>query len=447
MKTDLIFSFDAEDFTSNVAADAIYREAEILRNTGIRGCFCVVGLLAQQLRAWRRNDVIDALSHHEIATHSWGHSYHPTINEYTDIADFNTAYDEVIRQETLAKQTLEEVFRVDNIHAAVPPGNQKSYAAMYAYADMGIPIYADTVCDTPEGDGVYYCNIYHIEYAFGMESCFTDPECDDAMLLRILDKLAGRRHAIVYTHPHMAMFSKHWDSLNYYKSNQYPFGQWVEAPRRTEEETERFYRNFERFAALASTDERFHITTYSEVADRLHKEPVRMIVRSDLYRIREHLENDLYPFSDDASYSLADMFHACRSFLCGAAQYLCGKNRGFLAEPVCAMSDFRVTKDQLCEAANAMDETGFLPTSIMVGNEIIGPADFLYAALEILCGADSAHITARRVQLPVLDAIPQTRDLSFVGTWMHSDDFEDRYLSDRLRLQSWTMRFHPKKIT
>ena len=277
MKTDLIFSFDTEDFTSNIAADAIYREAEILRGAGIRGCFCVVGLLAQQLRAWGRNDVIEALSHHEIATHSWGHSYHPIINEYTDIADFYTAYTEVIRQETLAKQTLEEVFRVDSIHAAVPPGNQKSYVAMYAYADMGIPIYADTVCDTPVGDGVYYCNIYHMEYAFEMEACFADPECDDAMLLRILDKLAGRRHAIVYTHPHMAMFSKHWDSLNYYKSNQYPFGQWVEAPQRTEEETERFYRNFERFAAFASTDERFHITTYSEVADQLHKEPERMI--------------------------------------------------------------------------------------------------------------------------------------------------------------------------
>lgn len=141
------------------------------------------------------------------------------------------------------------------------------------------------------------------------------------------------------------------------------------------------------------------------------------------------------------------MFQACRAFLCGAAQYLCGKNRGFLSEPVCAVSDFRVTKDQLCEAAEAMDETEFLPTSIMVGNETIGPADFLCAALEILCGADSALITARRVQLPALDAIPQTRDLSFVGTWMHSDDFEDRYLSDRLRLQSWTMRFHPVKVT
>ena len=37
--TELIFSFDTEDFTSNEAADAIYREAEILREEGVRGCF------------------------------------------------------------------------------------------------------------------------------------------------------------------------------------------------------------------------------------------------------------------------------------------------------------------------------------------------------------------------------------------------------------------------
>ena len=34
--TDIIFSFDTEDFTSNITADAIYREAEILREEGVR---------------------------------------------------------------------------------------------------------------------------------------------------------------------------------------------------------------------------------------------------------------------------------------------------------------------------------------------------------------------------------------------------------------------------
>ena len=48
-KTELIFSFDTEDFTSNTAADAILTEAEILREEGVRGCFCLVGFLADQL--------------------------------------------------------------------------------------------------------------------------------------------------------------------------------------------------------------------------------------------------------------------------------------------------------------------------------------------------------------------------------------------------------------
>ena len=78
--TDIIISFDTEDFTSNRAADAIKDEAEILRSLGIRGCFCIVGLLAEQLKAWGRDDVFEALSHHEINFHTYGHTLHPTIH-------------------------------------------------------------------------------------------------------------------------------------------------------------------------------------------------------------------------------------------------------------------------------------------------------------------------------------------------------------------------------
>jgi hypothetical protein len=89
--TDIIFSFDTEDFTSNRAADAIYREAKILEEEGVRGCFCLVGLLADQLVNWGRDDVLEALSHHEINSHTYGHTLHPMINEYTDIEDVNEA--------------------------------------------------------------------------------------------------------------------------------------------------------------------------------------------------------------------------------------------------------------------------------------------------------------------------------------------------------------------
>ena len=441
MKTQLIFSFDTEDFTSCEAADAILAEAEILRRHGIRGCFCVVGLLAKQLKAWGRQDVIDALAHHEIASHSWGHTYHPLINEYTDIRDFSAAHDEVVRQETEALELLRETFSRERFFAACPPGNQKSYAAMYAYADMGIPIYADTVCDTPEGDGVHYCNVYHIDYTDAMESLFFH-DCTDDELRAVLDRFAGRRHAVLYTHPHFAMYSVHWDVLNYDKVNLRPFGEWITAPRRPQHETDNFYRNLDRIAAMAKEDDRFVITTYGQIAAELEAQPARVIRREDLPAIRAHLQNGLYPFAHGASYSLYDLFHACRAFLRGAQEYVCEKSYGFLSTPMSASRIRQVTAEDLIFASENARAGAFLPEGLALEDgEIIGCADFLYAALDILCGAASAEIVPGQPQLPSLDRLPQTRDLALAGTWRHSDDFSDTYLSNRLRLQSWTMRF------
>ena len=85
--TYLVFSFDVEDYINPNAADGILWSAELLRKAGIRGCFNIVARLAEALVAWGREDVIEALKHHEIDLHSMAHSHHPTINEYTDLAD------------------------------------------------------------------------------------------------------------------------------------------------------------------------------------------------------------------------------------------------------------------------------------------------------------------------------------------------------------------------
>ena len=72
--TNIIFSFDTEDFTCCRAADGILEVAEILREEGVRGCFNLVGLLADQLVAWGRTDVLESLKYHEVDFHSLNHS-------------------------------------------------------------------------------------------------------------------------------------------------------------------------------------------------------------------------------------------------------------------------------------------------------------------------------------------------------------------------------------
>mgnify|MGYP003308798502 CR=1 FL=1 len=275
--TDIIFSFDTEDFTSCRAADAILREAQVLTENGVVGCFCIVGHLADQLVSWNRTDVLEALSHHEIHNHSLAHSMHPTINEYTDIEDANEAISRVIEKETLANEKISAATGIKRFYAAVPPGNSKSYAAMYAYAKMGFPIYADTVCDTVRSEGVHYCNIFHTKYTVSFETLLIHNKNTD--LDELLDKLSKMPRAIIYTHPNVATHTEWWDLLNYNGENKHPFGEWEKCKERPREEEEAFYSGIGKLVKKIKSDKRFRITTYTELAGELGREGKRIIKR------------------------------------------------------------------------------------------------------------------------------------------------------------------------
>jgi len=57
----------------------------------------------------------------------------------------------------------------------------------------------------------------------------------------------------------------------------------------------------------------------------------------------------------------------------------------------------------------------------------------------VILGKDEVTILPRP-QLPSLDELTELRDMALRDTWIHSPDFKDEYLSERLRLQSYTMR-------
>ena len=436
--TDIIFSFDTEDFTSSRAADGILYEANLFKEEGVKGCFCVVGLLAKHLKEWGREDVIEALSHHELGTHTYGHTLHPMINEYTDIENFYDAQNEVIKQESLAIDYIKETFGVDRVYAACPPGNQKSYVAMYAYHKMGIPIYADTFCDTEFGTGSYYCNIFHLYYTFGIEWFLRDATEED--IKKVLDDLAKREVAIIYTHPNMIIKEDFWDAVNYHKENLVPFGEWKQIKDLPEEITQKVLKNMRVLVKMIKNDPRFNITTYSEFAKKLEKEGDRVVKREHIGEIYPQLKERLFPVQAPMSLSLADIILACRDFLLGKEEYKCQDVFGFLSAPYEITEEIALAKDDIISACSQLKDGEFLPEKIKVGNTYIGPTDWLYAALEVLTGSETVTVSPKN-QLPCLDCMPEVRDSDFKGTWQHSDSFEDKYLSNRLRYQSYTMRF------
>ena len=435
MSTEVMFFFDSEDFTANHAADAIKELADICTEEGVRGHFALVGLLAYQLQAWGRRDVPEALSRHEVGTHTYGHSLHPNICQISDCESYDEAYTAIAKSECEGLGLIKGVTGQRDILFAVPPGNAQPYAALYLYADLGLPFYCDTVVTDARNRDRYYCNMRLIGYTRSVEGTFLFARDD---LDAVMDDLAARDRVILYTHPNMAYYRESWDEVNYKGANAHPWGEWEEAPRRSPEETAAYFEGFRTLIRRVKADPRFTLTDLRTL--QAAEKPRRPVVPADLPAIRQALIRELGPVGDPQSLSVADIFLACVRFLRGESAYTPGKVYGFLDAPQGVRAPVTVPADALRAAARAMDISRFLPVSVPVGSAVLGPADFLYAALDVLAGAETVTVTPRP-QLNDMSAFPALQRLRLPGTWVHSPELKDRFLSDRLRLQAWTLRW------
>ena len=434
--TYITFSFDTEDYINEAAAEGILRCAEILRRNGVTGCFNVVAYLAEALEKWGRQDILDALKHHEIETHSLAHSWHPTINEYTDLEDFDEAKRLFLEKEGKALSVLSRCFGRENFPAACPPGESTSYVAHYGYAEMGIDFYdGDCVFDANRGRPVTCCNIDCLEYTRSLDAFLLEKTKEE--LLAYLDEMAEKKdYLILYHHPQKGYITEFCDILNLFGKNT-PEENWVMSPLREEAERERFYGNFEFLVKAVKADPRFSIETYGSLRSRYPKQE-RVITRDMLPEIASQLEERFFPVTVPDSFCLSDMLLAARDFLRGEEQHVCKAVCGFLDTPYAVETPVTLCAADVKAAAGQIGD-GFLPERITVGDAVIGPGDYLRAALRVLLGEDTVTVVPAPWQID-LDQFPRLRDLNYRHSWIHDRDWEDRYLSHRLRLQSWTIR-------
>lgn len=436
--TKIVFSFDVEDYINPAGADAVLRYARILTEEHVVGCFNVVGKYAQKLKEWGREDVIAALKEHEIETHSLAHSYHPTINEYTDIADYDAAEAEFLRQEEECLAILKETFGIDRVYAACPPGSNTSYVAHYGYAKMGIPVYdGDLLRDENRARPINCCNIWTTDYHFLMGYKFR--KLDEEGIRAHFEEVAQTKDLyICYSHPNMVSFNESWDEVNYGGDNLHEEG-WVPSTPRDPEEVERIFRSFRFLVRLIKEDPRFRIVTYKDLGEELNCRR-RVITKKEIPTLKTLLSEGFFPVTLPESYSLADLFHGCRALLLGQETHECGWVQGFLDTPFAITEPVTVTKTQMIESAKEIPAEGWLPPSVKVGDALLGPADWLRAALAVLCGENSVTVSPDVWQID-FDQFPLLKTYSYRGRWIHWPKLEDRYLSHRLKLQSWTIRF------
>ena len=435
--TYIVLSFDVEDYVNPHAADGILRCAELLRRHGVRGAFNVVGYLATALEAWGRQDVIDALRYHEIETHSLAHSMHPTINEYTDLEDFDEALSEFLRRETEARDILYRVFGVRHLPAGCPPGNSVSYVAHYGYAEMGIPFYAgDALVDPVRGRPLFYCNMLTEDYHTYMERFLFQWSHEE--ILAHLDRIAETNEVYVIAHhPQLGYIAEFCDERNF-KGENTPPEQYRLSPLRPAEEIEHFYQQMEFLVTALLNDPRFRIVTYEELND-IYDLPRAPICRETVAAVAPQLRQHLFPVTLPDSYCLCDLALGCRDLLLGQKEHICGKVFGFLDTPYSISEAVTLTREEVRLGADEFRDGDFLPLRVRCGEKVIGPADWLRAALSVLEGADEVTLQPGDWQID-MDQFSDIKNMSLKNTWVHSSEFEDRFISHRLRLQSWTIR-------
>ena len=443
--TEVYFSFDTEDYTDPASWDASVREADLLKKYGVRGNFNVVGYLAREWLRRGRTDVPQALKDHDVSFHSLGHSYHPTISEYTDLADYEEARRRFLARECEGIGMVKAATGADEIVAACPPGNNLSYVAMYGYAALGIPLYVGSVFRTERGNGVWLCNSLHLNYDYSMEKLFIRGSSDDVdryELSSFLDRIAGKKRVVIYTHPNRAIHSAYWDEINYKKGNLHKWGEWEPTPRYPGNETEVFFEKLEALLAAMQKDERFRFCEMRELRKRAkEKFAARIVEKGQLDDVRRQLNARFGAVRlPSGTFSPADCFAAAAHFCHSEEPFRPGPVYGFLETPQGVTGPVTLTAAEVRTLAKTYDPNAFLQTVYTINGKKIGPADLLFAMLDVAEGKETV-VLSPRPQLPELDGdLAPLAKLRLKNTWVYRDDFEDRYLSDRLRLQSWTIR-------
>ncbi len=461
-KTKTVFYFDTEDYTCDRSNDAIRDIANILRSEGVKGNFNVVGFLALRLVELGRQDVIEALRHHVIGTQTLYHSRHPDIAELGDNPSYERAYRLTMADEAKGVGMIEAAFGEGRVVFACPPGNSVSAVAMDVYSDLGIAFNAATGfyndASAQKGyssktygngllvrpgcvvDGLWYFNQYHPPYytSFTLESLFPRKgrPCPD--FKDLLDRLAKFDYAGLYMHPHMALKLKHWDGDNYRYGNNCEWRKWKQVEDRDPADTAIFYERLKALIRAVKADPRFEITDIEQM-DRALK-PRRAITLADIPTVRKALNADFNTIREPASWCVADVFQAAVRLLRGDGERTPGKVYGFLERPRGVKSETVVKAADIKAAAKGIDLATFLPPEIAVGGRMIGPADFLFAALEIIETGASEVKLAPREQLGSFKEVPSLETMKISGSWVHTKEFKDEFLSERLRLQLWTLR-------
>lgn len=227
----IYLTFDCEDFINPSSIEALRYVLELLGKYDFTGIFFLTGQFCEILKD--NPEVLNLLELHEIGYHSTSHSVHPGIFEYTDIKNYDEAYELALRQETSRINplsgkidgkggllTLHRVFPQKKIVSFRAPGFCWSPPHLDALKKLGIRFdFSTNLSPIP----VYYKRITFYPFPIlGFEMLTSNflplGNMKLTSMVRLIQKSVVWHPLVFFLHPHDFTNGELWDQ-DYFVNN------------------------------------------------------------------------------------------------------------------------------------------------------------------------------------------------------------------------------------
>jgi len=442
--TEVLLSFDTEDYINPEAEKGVMRLAQTLDGQGVRGCLCVVGEVANVWRERGSRHVIEALRPHEIDVHTWRHSWHPNIVEYSEDEDWDRSLARLLREERYAIDLVMDVCGRQRPWAFVKPGNSFSAQAIHGSTLLGVPIFGDSFLDADRGRGLWYCNALNLNYDYSLERLF---DRGLGAFEAQFDEWATWERLILYAHPCQLVLGAFWDGQNMFHHNPPTWGDWVRAPRRPAAQVEHFFHDLDRLLARMRAHGGFEFVTYEHVWQKHAAAVHRRLDREELPALLATASAELAPQVASAgdTWSPAELLAAAVHVLSGRPDPIQAWGvMGPTDDPeagsdVTARGRVDLPVASLVDLAKDLEPVTYLPAEASVDGVSLGTGDLFRALAAAVAGAERVALLPGP-QLPTLARRGNLATHRTSGQWCHPAEWTSERVDARLRWQSWTIR-------
>ncbi|MFA6929806.1 MAG: hypothetical protein WCT05_05720 [Lentisphaeria bacterium] len=457
-KVYLVLRLDTEDFLLEDSDDSTLRLANIMDACRVRGNFNITGKKIEGLLRRGRSDVINVLKKHDITSHSYGHSLHPSVREFLSETGWSDGIVEFIRRESVMVNLIRKTFGKVPIGYGHGGGNwaPQAYGAMHA---LGMKVYTSMWSYLNPGPTPYwYCGILQMDTTL-RSGDVDDPERGMKIHLESVQKARSMGGGLLNFAAHDCNFTtgEYWDEVNFRNGAMPPENEWKKPRPFSKGKQEERWLGFERYLQYALSFQDLQVVTPTEICSLYADQHYKHIFNyNELAKLAaDSLAEISYRPFDGGYLSAAEIFYLLVSFSLSRLTQRGKPQQHYIANifgPVRrCQTDKRATglpwhhfAASLIDINDYMTVHGHIPAGIRVGSMLISPSDYLATLASIfhVIVEDNmpATVSIMRARLVTEDLVNEER-VRDIWRWLTPDQsFTAPGLVELAKLQCWTYK-------